>query len=125
MIRLRRTRHHGPVIDVDDTTDLHAQVIAQARRIQTLTAMVDDVIDAMDALRPVVASDHAGLPNITGAIRGQDFIQMTRSCEDPGVGLTVAQAKQVTREHMDCACRIRARAYDVLVEAGVVRLSRL
>ncbi|MEV0081142.1 hypothetical protein AB0H58_32415 [Nocardia neocaledoniensis] len=124
MIRLRRPRHHEPVVDVDDTTDLHTQVLVQARRIQQLTAMVDDVIDAMDALRPAIASDHAGLPIITGVIRGQTFTPMTRSCHDPGIGLTVAQAKQVTREHMDCSCRIRAAAYEVLDEAGTVRRSR-
>ncbi|MET9030496.1 hypothetical protein ABZW96_33495 [Nocardia sp. NPDC004168] len=63
---------------------------------------------------------------VTGPIRGQDMTITNWSCEDTGRGLSVDQAKAITRQHLECPgdapriCRIKAAAMALLIDEGVL-----
>jgi hypothetical protein len=108
---------------VDEVADLR-------RQMHKLTALVDDVVDAWTSMHgDTLTSDDGGRSDafvITGPIHGQDMTLMTWSCEDTGRGLSVDQAKAITREHLECpgddprTCRIKAAAMALLIDKGVL-----
>ncbi|MBF6302288.1 hypothetical protein IU459_32815 [Nocardia amamiensis] len=107
----------------DEVADLRRQV-------RMLTALVDDVIDAWTSMHAnTLTSDNGGRSGalvITGPIHGQDMTITTWSCEDTGRGLSVDQAKAITRQHLECPgdnpriCRIKAAAMALLIDEGVL-----
>lgn len=96
------------------------------RRVQGLTVIVDDIIDAWPPTTTAAAGDGTAALPVTGPIRGQELVMSAWSCKDPGRGLTVAQAKQITRgAHRDCpndraVCRIKHAAMRLLIDEGVL-----
>ncbi|MGY5210018.1 hypothetical protein [Nocardia gipuzkoensis] len=117
----------------DEMAELRTEVLRRVRKVRSVKEMavlVDDVIDALDAAR-VSAAPPDALP-ITGPIHGQDWAGLRWSCHASGP-LTVEQARQVMREHIECSglgrgpgdpgiCRIKHAALSVLAAANVLRL---
>lgn len=121
-----RHRRH----DVDELAELRPQMVARAKKVKTvreLAVLIDDVIDALDYRRLVaVAPGDTGPCSATGPVRDQEWSSSGWSCRDHGEGLSVADAKKVTRQHLRCPgddpqiCRIKYAAMQVLIREGVL-----
>ncbi|MEU2043632.1 hypothetical protein [Nocardia niwae] len=111
----------------DEMAQLRTQVrrrVRKVRSVKEMAVLVDDMIDALDATLVAAAPPTDALP-ATGPIHGQEWIASRWSCHDNG-HLTVEEAHQVAREHMDCVpdraiCRVKHTAMSVLAAAAVLR----
>ncbi|MFI6959666.1 hypothetical protein ACIBJI_40145 [Nocardia sp. NPDC050408] len=126
----RRHRGDGEVAELRD------QVVARVKRVasvEDLVVVIDDAIDALEyLLAPPVVATEVELLALTGPIRGQEWSPMVWSCRNDGEDITVEQARQIMREHIECSgtgrgpddpavCRRKRKALTVLTKAGVLK----
>lgn len=120
--RPHRTAPASVVIDaeiVDPATDL----ATLRREMRRMASLVDDMIDAWPARTDVPTC--GAISAATGPVRNGEWRPSGWSCSDPGIGLTVAAAKAITRQHLECpadraVCRIKTAAMALLIESGVL-----
>ncbi|MEU4841749.1 hypothetical protein [Nocardia testacea] len=114
-----------------DMAAMRVQIDQQGKKIRDLNAIVDDIIDAWASVQTRATGD-TGTPGYlaaltaTGPVHGQHITFTFWSCHNPGHGITTDQAKQITREHLDCpgndptVCRIKHAAMRHLAATGVL-----